>query len=462
MRVAAAFAIAFTAMLLVGPSNSEADILKTFEFDEDGILPSADDDIQLFILGAADETEVYSVSGGLLEQRTFSVAGNYSYSFPDSSLLGGGIDPALNLVMEARLRILDIQGSDGVFFEAFDGANRYGPLFEETGLVFFDAGNRGPSIDLSDLDLNIFHTYRVESPGNSTSFTFSEDGQIVFTGVATASTFNGFEWGDGLSTGGNGADVDWDFVRFAQPIPPSVPEIAKHQTDGPLRQDGLGGMEPFDLDGGGNDLGAVIGVELNHSQSYSFVSRIINADPVGRHAAVQWFGPINPIALDEIRKPFTLDPDFEDFYSDGLIDDICSDGLPCDGLISDPTCPVAVIESVEEDSPVAATVLIEADLLPDGSTCITTFFVATTQANRGRSDVDDDDDSDSDSDGDDEERERNAKFKPTECVTVTSDGGTPITNTVTLNPGLKLFDGISKDLLAGPTGSIQLKPIGCP
>ena len=50
MRLAAAFAIAFTAMLLLGPSKSQADILKTFEFNEDGILPSADDDIQLFIL----------------------------------------------------------------------------------------------------------------------------------------------------------------------------------------------------------------------------------------------------------------------------------------------------------------------------------------------------------------------------------------------------------------------------
>jgi hypothetical protein len=444
MRFATAFAVAWTAMLLLGPTSSRADILKTFEFDEDGVLPSADPEIELFTAGAsATETDVYSVSGGLLEQRTFSEDGNYSYSFPDSSLLGGGIDPTRDLVMEARLRILDIQGTDGVFFEAFDGLNRYGPLFEETGLVFFDAGNRGPSVDLTDLDLSAFHTYRVESPGGSSSFTFSVDGQIVFTGVAAASRFNGFEWGDGLSTGGNGANVDWDFVRFAQPIPPSVPDIAKHQTDGPLRQDGLGGMEPFDLDGDGNDLGAVIGVSLDHSQSYAFASRIINADPISRHTALQWFGPISPIALDEITKPFAFDPDFEDFYSDGLIDGVCGDGLPCDGIVEDPTCPVTVIEPSEEDSRVAATVLIEADLLPDGAACTTRFFVATTEAaRRGRS-------------------RRNARFQPTRCVTATSDGGTLVTDTVTLNPGLKLFDGITNDLLAGPAGSIQLKPVGC-
>ena len=78
--------------------------------------------------------------------------------------------------MEARLRILEIEGVDGAFFEAFDGANRYGPLFDETGLVFFDAQRRGPSVDLSSLDLSVFHTFRVESAGSTSAFTFLVDG----------------------------------------------------------------------------------------------------------------------------------------------------------------------------------------------------------------------------------------------------------------------------------------------
>ena len=102
--------------------------------------------------------------------------------------------------MEARLRILEIEGEDGVFFEAFDGAFRYGPLFEESGLVYFDARRGGPSVDLSGMDLSVFHTYRVESAGSTSAFTFSVDGSVVFTGnAAAAPSFNGFEWGDGLS-----------------------------------------------------------------------------------------------------------------------------------------------------------------------------------------------------------------------------------------------------------------------
>jgi hypothetical protein len=35
---------------------------------------------------------------------------------------------------------------------------------------------------------------------------------LVFSGIAANNCcgFNGFEWGDGFSTPGNGADVDWD------------------------------------------------------------------------------------------------------------------------------------------------------------------------------------------------------------------------------------------------------------
>ena len=94
--------------------------------------------------------------------------------------------------------------------------------------------------------------------------------------------------------------------------------------------------------------------------------------------------------------------------------------------------------------PVSAVLVIEADGLVVGQTCTTTVFVATIRApGRGRS-------------------ERHATFEPSNCLTGISDGGTPITDTMTLNPGLKLFDGTTNDLLAGPKDSIQLTPIGCP
>ena len=68
--------------------------------------------------------------GGLLQQWTFNEVGNYTYSFPQASLTGGGLHPTLDLVMEARLRIINIQGGSGA-----DSAHRYGPRFEDTGSI---------------------------------------------------------------------------------------------------------------------------------------------------------------------------------------------------------------------------------------------------------------------------------------------------------------------------------------
>lgn len=141
---------AVVGLMLIG-ATAHADIVKNFEFNVDGVLPSDDPEIELFIVGAGSETDVYSVSGGLLEQRSLTVDGNYSYRFPDATLTGGELDPAQSLVMEARLKILGIEGMDGAYFEAFDGLNRYGPLFDEGGKIFFDAAGAGPFITFADI-----------------------------------------------------------------------------------------------------------------------------------------------------------------------------------------------------------------------------------------------------------------------------------------------------------------------
>ena len=97
MRIAATFAV--VAMLASGSASAQnGDILKGFHFDINGVLPSEDPQIELFNNGPKLETEVYSVAGGLLEQRTLlGGAGNYSYSFPDSTLTGGGLDSTKSL-----------------------------------------------------------------------------------------------------------------------------------------------------------------------------------------------------------------------------------------------------------------------------------------------------------------------------------------------------------------------------
>jgi len=208
--------------IFLQPVNAQ--INKSFEFDVDGVLPSTDPDIEFFTTGAA-ETTVYSVSNGLLEQRTLAHDGNFSYTFPNTSLTGGGLDSSKSFSMEVRLKILNIEGFSSPFFEIFDGAHDFGLFFQSPDSVLFSPAPITPgedSVILSDeipgFNIADFHTYRIESPGNSSAFNLVVDGQLVFSGTAQPlTTLNGFEWGDGFSVPGNGSDVDWDFVRFSQP-----------------------------------------------------------------------------------------------------------------------------------------------------------------------------------------------------------------------------------------------------
>ncbi len=70
VRVAAVFAAALAAMLASGSASTHSDRVKIFHFDQDGVLPSADPEIEHFTASpSTTESEVYSVSGGLLQQR---------------------------------------------------------------------------------------------------------------------------------------------------------------------------------------------------------------------------------------------------------------------------------------------------------------------------------------------------------------------------------------------------------
>lgn len=206
------------------PSSAQATVIKFLEFNADGVLPSAEPAIGLFTFGeGVPEPTVFSASGGLLQQRTLSNLVNYSYGFPNTDVTGGGLVPGVPFVIEARLRIVAIQGSSdfqpSAFFQAFDGANRYSVFFDEDGLILLTAGS--PTI--LSLDVFAFHTYRLEASGIAAGFTLFVDSAAIFTGTAEArGGNNGFNFGDGgnLSRGGTtGSDVDWDFIRLAQPIP---------------------------------------------------------------------------------------------------------------------------------------------------------------------------------------------------------------------------------------------------
>lgn len=203
--------------LFIGSAN--AAIIKNIEFNSAGILPSSESDIEFFNNTSSTETSLYSVSGGLLQQQTLSVNGNASYHFPDTVKPGSEFDASLTTIIEARLRVVDIVGLAGAYFQAFDGGNRYSAFFEPTGLsILTPTGNQSFSINVFD-----FHTYRLVSPANSDALNLFVDGTLVANVTAAANSLNGFGFGDGITALGNGANVEWDYVRVSQvPIPTSI------------------------------------------------------------------------------------------------------------------------------------------------------------------------------------------------------------------------------------------------
>jgi hypothetical protein len=215
-------AVALSLLSAVIVPTAEAGLVKNFEFNVDGVLPSADPDMTLANNSGFPEASLYSVSGGLLQQRTISVNGNISYGVPNASLSGGTLVPTQGFSLEARLRVLDIDGLGGAFFQAFDGAHRYSVFFGPGAVQVLGA----TGFDAFAIDLTEFHTYRLETGANTNAFDFYIDGILTHSDVAGAnSSVNGFNFGDGITDPGVGADADWDFVRFSQPIAETaVPE----------------------------------------------------------------------------------------------------------------------------------------------------------------------------------------------------------------------------------------------
>ncbi len=194
--------------------TTHAATVRDLEFGTNGVLPSTDPDIEPFISPSLSETNVFSVTNGVLQQRTFGVAGSGTYQWPDAGFFFGTLDPALDFAMEARLRVLRIEGIGGAFFQAFNDVHQYAAFFTASGVQI---RTNGGGFAFIPIDLTNLHTYRLEGLGNSDVMRLLVDGTNSFEGLAPAvSDFNGFSWGDDASGTGNGADVDWDYLRVSQ------------------------------------------------------------------------------------------------------------------------------------------------------------------------------------------------------------------------------------------------------
>ena len=210
--------------LLVTTTTAYATVIKNLEFNVDGVLPSSEPDVELFNNSGLLESNMYSVSAGLLQQRTFGIGtGNVSYQSPNVGLSLGNLDPAQTLTIEARLSVLAIEGATGAYFQAFNGIHRYQVSFSSGAVSLFNSANTYVSFPI--LDLAAFHVYRLESPGNSSTMSLYVDNVLALTASAPGHTLNGFGFGDGITASGNNANVDWDYLRVSQ-MPLQVPEPA--------------------------------------------------------------------------------------------------------------------------------------------------------------------------------------------------------------------------------------------
>jgi hypothetical protein len=202
---------------LTGIATASAQpVFREYLFDVDGMLPSSDPDTD-YITGPPGpiipETQVYSVSSGLLHQRTM---GRFGYAEYHSSLPSAGFGAGRELTIEARLRVLAIGSNRNTYFEVDDGVTRNVMALSDSGATLFAAS--GEVEFYFDVDEGgDFHTYRLESAADDPECRLYQDDVLVgsvSSGMPSAA--NKWRFGDGAWGAEDDGDVDWDYVRFEE------------------------------------------------------------------------------------------------------------------------------------------------------------------------------------------------------------------------------------------------------
>ena len=155
-----------------------------------------------------------------MQRRTFGVGAiNVSYHSPQNLILGN-LDSLQDLTLEARLRVLQIKGATGAYFQVFNGLHRYLASFSAGQVRLFNSANTHVSFPI--VDLSAFHRYRLKPPENTNTMRLYVDNVLTLTAAAPAHTLHGFGFGDGITASGNNADVDWDYLRVEQAPGPAL------------------------------------------------------------------------------------------------------------------------------------------------------------------------------------------------------------------------------------------------
>ncbi len=206
-------AVLLALLLAIGTSTASAAIVKNFEFNSNGVLPSDDSEIVFTATAGVVEADVFSVAGGMLSGHY--VGGNsypITYAYPNASNgypTNGGISPSDPWLVEIRARVQENRGGT---FTLYNGNRRFSISFTATGVRVI----RSQAVAYVDhaCDTTQWHVLRMWSDNGST-FSASVDG-VVFAenqnGVNDANIKNGFFIR--LNPHSEAAQVQWDYVRF--------------------------------------------------------------------------------------------------------------------------------------------------------------------------------------------------------------------------------------------------------
>ncbi len=175
---------------------------------------------------ASVESNVFSVSGGILHQNSIGIGRN-STSGEAYYQFGGIVDPALPFTLTARVRVnneeyasLYPQNAYGFAIEVSDGAAQYsfGLGFDSLQVSHYPSA----SLPVQIVDTtSLFHDYRLEGGGGSSSFSLYVDDVLFDTGPnASIGDINTIFLGD--FTQGRNVSADIASFSFSQVPEPST------------------------------------------------------------------------------------------------------------------------------------------------------------------------------------------------------------------------------------------------
>ena len=212
-----------TVTALAGDSAVQAASI-SFEFNDDGVLPSDSGAVYVAnsIVGpggpvppGAEETSAWSVSNGLLHQRTMNYSSDQisSYWFQSSPLL----DRSNDVSLQWSVQLLGASNTNaGIEIALEDGFDRWIFLIRQSGLFHFSNGGYSQLVAFDTSDA--LHEYELFVGANSSTYQVNLDGISIFNGTNQGPATSELLWGDYADSGGN-VNADWDYVRLS-----NVPE----------------------------------------------------------------------------------------------------------------------------------------------------------------------------------------------------------------------------------------------